>query len=854
MSTPVTFPRAFPLILLAGALAAVSAGSGHVPSGPTSQQALSRAAELPYAFEANRGQTDPTVRFVARGGGYTAFWTDSELVLALRSAPGRRRDPGWSRPQPLRRAAERRVIRLSFPGGRASRLTATPDSLLPGVSHYVRRAPAPASPISAERYRRIVARETYPGVDVAYYSRERQLEYDFIVHPGGRPQSIRVAVDGARPELTPAGDAVLRSGDETLMMKAPVAYQTDDRDARTVVRAAYRLTDAGELTFDLGSYDTRRDLVIDPILLYTGAFGGSGFDSGLGAALDATGAAYIVGTTETLDFPTAGAAQAALRGFSDVFITKISPDGSTLGYSTYLGGSGDEVATDVEVGADGRAFIVGTTDSKDFPTVTPILNANGGGDAFVCCVAPNGASLLYSTYLGGTGSDGATGLAVNGDGAAFVSGYTESTDFPTTVGAFQRVFGGDFDAFVARIAPGGAALTYSTFLGGSDGDNANAIALGADGTATVAGHTDSGDFPVVIGSPIPLFRGGRFGDGFVSRLAADGGSLNFSTFVGGSASDAATGVAVDLAGNMYVGGTTDSEDVLIASPTIIPFQPAHAAGSTDGFLVAFNAAGTAIRYDTYLGGAARDTIRSIAVDNDPAPETKVYVLGETESADFPKSDPIQASIAGDSDLFLTKLHPATTLATPRVVLDYSTFIGAALAEHAGALAVDTVGNLVFTGDSESPLFPEHRLLPGRKRSTAAARRRGIDVVVTRVFDGEFRPGGAINVKSTLQVGAATATKSRLVNLPIANRSRTGNLAIRVQPPQAPFGVSPGAMLSLLLAPNSTYNLPVTLAAGTTGVIPPGVIVIDSSDPTRPRVVVSLKGKGGRAPAAAASAE
>jgi hypothetical protein len=384
-------------------------------------------------------------------------------------------------------------------------------------------------------------------------------------------------------------------------------------------------------------------------LVYSTYLGGSADDGGNGIAVDGAGNAYVTGTTVSTDFPTANPLQATCAGISDAFVTKLNAAGNALVYSTYLGGSRYDVGNGIAVDGAGNAYVTGFTDSTNFPTANALQATFGGGvngeDAFVAKLNATGHALVYSTYLGGSDDEG-NGIAVDGSGNAYITGRTLLSTFPTA-NSLQATFGGGFaDAFVSKLNAAGNALVYSTFLGGSGDEAGKGIAVDGAGNAYVTGFTSSTDFPTT--NPLQATSGGGvYGeDAFVAKLNATGNALVYSTYLGGSGDDFGDGIAVDGAGNAYVTGSTDSTDF----PTANPLQ-ATCAGVSDAFVTKLNAAGNALVYSTYLGGSDGDGGDGIAVDG----AGNAYVTGFTSSTDFPTANPLQATYAGVSDVFVTKV-------------------------------------------------------------------------------------------------------------------------------------------------------------------------------------------------------
>ncbi|HEY6895107.1 MAG TPA: SBBP repeat-containing protein [Rhodanobacteraceae bacterium] len=396
-----------------------------------------------------------------------------------------------------------------------------------------------------------------------------------------------------------------------------------------------------------------------------GYLGGNTTDQAFSVAVDAAGNTYVAGSTESANFPTVNALQPALKGATDAFVAKISPDGTTLKYATYLGGSKLDVVYGIAVDAGGSVYVAGATNSSDFPVTPGVLQNHLAGplfDAFVAKLSPSGA-LVYSTYLGGSYVDIADAIAVDAGRNAYLVGYTCSYDFPTRKpfqpflqGGPPGCFAGQ-DAFVAKISPDATSLVYSTFFGGTGQDEATALALDANGGAVVAGYSASNDLPLA-GFALTPYRGGR--DAFVARFDASG-TLGYASYLGGTGDDTATGLAVGAAGDVFVTGYTSSPDFPIANA----FQNAL-LGLEDGFVarIALAQTSTALVYSTYLGGGDGDRLQAIATDAGG----NAYVAGYTESLDFPTVVPTQPALGGARDAIVARLDPAG-------VPTFATFLG-----------------------------------------------------------------------------------------------------------------------------------------------------------------------------------
>ena len=406
----------------------------------TKPAALASYGNLPLSFEANGGQANPDVKFLSRGPGYSLFLTSTDAVLSLRQPAAsavENRDSrtklGQNRESDGGKTA---VVRIRLVGAGPAPAIEGIDKL-PGVSNYFIGNDPGKWRTNVPNYGRVKYRGIYPGVDVVYYGNQRELEYNFIVAPGSDPRVIRLRPEGVQKAvIDTGGDLVLQTGGGDLRLRKPTVYQ-EVEGVRRSIAARYVLRGKREIGFQVGVYDSSRPLVIDPVLSYSTYLGGSSRDVALGIAVDSTGAAYMTGYTESTDFP-----GASNDRFWDAFVVKLSPDGTALAYSTYLGGNSDSSGHGLAVDSAGYAYVAGSTSSTDFPVSASAYQRlpAGGSDVFIAKLTPDG-ELTYSTYLGGSAQDylnGGHSLAIGPDGSAYVTGYTYSTDYPTTEGAFRR--------------------------------------------------------------------------------------------------------------------------------------------------------------------------------------------------------------------------------------------------------------------------------------------------------------------------------------------------------------------------------------------------------------------------------
>ncbi len=647
--------------------------TGAAPGG------LRRAfGKLPLHFESAEGPVGSAPQYLACGPGYTIQLKPSEAVLSLR---------GGSSP-----------IRMKLVGG-ARAPHVVPESPLAGSSNYLVGRDPKNWRTGVTQYARVRYEKVYRNIDLAYYGNQQELEYDLIVSPGASPpERIAVAFSGVgKLSTNSAGDLKLAPD---VYLRRPVAYQEID-GVRRHVSAEYVLESPNRVGFRLGSYDKSRALVIDPVLSYASLFGGSGFEFGAGIAVDAEGNAYVTGATTSADLQTLNPTQSKYRNggrfHADAFVTKFDPTGSKILYSTYFGGSDDDVGAGIAVDPQGNAYITGATSSADFPAVQPIQASFGGAgsyfktDAFLMKLDPTGSKILYSTYLGGNGDDGARGIALDPAGNVYIAGITSSTNFPIK-NALQTVNRGGkrflSDGFVTKVNAAGNALVYSTYLGGTGDEAVGSIAVDRAGNVYVAGFTYSNDFPVV--HPIQKTYGGS-ADAFAAKIDPSGSTLVYSTYLGGTSDDFGTAIAIDPQGSAYITGFTGSSADF---PIVKPAQPKFGSGDElglDGFVAKLNPAGSALVYSTFLGGKGRDYPYTIGVDAQGA----AYVAGETESLDFASDGALQSKTGGKLDAFLAKLKSDGS------AFEYRTFIGGADDDGATALALDASGNVYLTGGAVS---------------------------------------------------------------------------------------------------------------------------------------------------------
>jgi hypothetical protein len=545
-------------------------------------------------FEPNVGQFDPQVHFYARGAQYQAWITSQELVLA--QSGGNQRD----------------VVRIRF-GGKAPKAVHGQQKLASYSNYFIGNDPEKWHP-NVPHYAKARLDEIYPGIDIVFYGKGRDVEFDFVVKPGADANLISMDIQGGRPpNLGPSGDITLATKVGTLTQHAPVVLQQDK-----VLLAGTRLS-GRQVRFSVEDYDPTEPLIIDPVVTWATLLGGSGDDVANGVALDFAGGIFVTGQTASANFPLAMSYDGALTGLMDVFVTYMMPNATSLVYSTYIGGSDSfiEEPSSLRLDPFGSPIIAGTTRSTDFP-VTSSLGFRGSSDAFVVKLGPAGNTLAYSVVFGGGSSDYGSALAVDSFGNAYVTGSTASSffGFPTTFGALNTM-GVPWDlAFVTKLNRFGVVV-YSTFLYNGSGKG---IAVDSGGNAYVTGYTRGLGFTTTPGAFDTNYNGDE--DAFVIKLNPSGNGLVYSTFLGSSDGERAFAVAVDNAGSAYVTGMTFPGFPLTPGVFNSTFTP----GNFICFVTKLNGSGTALDYSTLLtsGVGGVDQCKGIAV----GPTGKAYVTGD----------------------------------------------------------------------------------------------------------------------------------------------------------------------------------------------------------------------------------
>jgi hypothetical protein len=749
LTRPRTRRRALPAIaivtLLISAFLPLSATRFDASQGNGTKPGLD-LGKLHLSFEPNVGQASGPARYVARAPGGTIYFSPSGVAVEVQSVEaGQGRVPGndrgsstaktadakdagqlesnyksfesavvGARPSMLDHESSSTTIRMQFVGSKSTPEMASGEAL-PGEVNYLIGNDPKQWHSNLPTYAGIEYHSLYPGIDLKYEGTASNLKGTYTLAPGADPAVIRWRYDGTTTAIADADgnlqisywqsegsgqDSARVPGNDqglTLTEQAPVAWQ-EINGLHKSVTARYVVGNDGMVSFALGAYDCTHALTIDPTLTYSTYFGGIIADQPWGMAMDAQGNSYVVGYTASNNFPTINAYQPVTGGQGDAFIVKFNSNGIPV-YSTYLGGNYIDYGNDIAVDGAGNAYVTGWTGSSNFPIVNAFQPGYAGGwDAFVTKISADGSALIYSTYLGGSSEENGDGIAVDTAGNAYVTGDTQSANFPTH-NAYQpqHASTGSTDLFVTKFDASGQALVYSTFLGGSfGGETGMSIAADANGYAYITGFTTSGNFPVANAyQPNCYFGAAGCWDAFVTKFSPNGQSLVYSTFLGGNdleLVDKGFAITTDGAGNAYVTGLTGSTNF----PVLNAYQSIY-GGQVDAFLSKFSSAG-ALSYSSFLGGNNSDAGGAITLDY----LGNIYIGGETISNNFPVVNAIQPTMGGFEDAFVTKFNVGGQS------LGYSTYLGGSDdREEYGivGIGVDSLGTAYMVGSTSARDFP-----------------------------------------------------------------------------------------------------------------------------------------------------
>ncbi|MCX7944181.1 MAG: SBBP repeat-containing protein [Deltaproteobacteria bacterium] len=704
----------FPILLFILTLNADTERGKDIEKEVVKKKIIEGYVRLPLYFIKNEGQIDDRIKYYERGFEHIFFFTTEGIYMTLIT--------------PEKGAEEIKVdnIVLRPVGGRSEVEITGEDELHGRVNYFIGNEPTKWRR-DIPTYSKVRYSNLYEGIDLVFYGNQRQIEYDVVVRAGVEPSKVAFLIEGARDVSVKEGDELeitLPSG-RSIIQRRPYIYQEINGE-KIEIGGGYVIEKEGDsyrFTFFINEYNREYALVIDPILIYSTYLGGSAPDHGFDIEVDDSGNIYLTGETFSNDFPIKDSYDSTYNTYGDVFVTKLNSVGNSIIYSTYLGGSDRDDSRGIAVDSSGNAYVTGYTKSNNFPTQNAFdATYNGGDDVFVTKIDSLGR-LIYSTYLGGSYTEQGNGIAVDSSGNAYVTGYTNSSNFPTR-SAYDSICGTDgncnydggvygTDVFVTKINQSGNDLVYSTYLGGSNKDFGYGISVDKSGNAYVTGYTESTNFPTQSAYDSGCgtdgncnFNGSYYHpDVFVTKLNQSGNGLIYSTYLGGSSSDKSFGIAVDSWGNVYITGNTDSSNF----PTQNAFDSSYNSNG-DIFVTKLNQSGNGLIYSTYLGGSSSDSSYGVAVDS----LGYAYITGNTDSSNFPTQNAFDSSYNSNGDIFVTKLNQSGN------GLIYSTYLGGSSSDSSYGIAVDNLGNVYITGNTDSNDFPTKNAYQGSKQGSAEA--------------------------------------------------------------------------------------------------------------------------------------
>ncbi len=675
--------RPYALATAAIALALTSAATyRNLRKSASTPNAASAAAQIPMWFERNTGEFPSQVAFASRSIHQTVFLTDKAMVIA---APGAT------------------PVSIEWRNGQAALRMTGENPIHARIDHFggAERSRWKTGN-SNGRFSQVRYEQIYKGIDLVFHPQGSQLEHDFVVAPGVDPAQIALRVTGATNlTLESDGSLAILAGKSEIRQSKPVAYQ-NVHGKRIEVAASYKVSSAHEIQFELGSYDTSQELVIDPVLKYASYLGGTlRTTPSTVVAEPGTGILWIAGTTNSTDFPAVGEAVRGIEtmGNGDIYIAKVDPSKpgpEALLYAAFVGGTGFDEARSMVLDRDGNAVIAGTTTSGDFPIVGSYDSTiEGGRDAIVLKIDPRragAAALVYTSFLGGDGEDFANAITTDAFGRFIVAGYTVSDNFPLTANAIQRNRQNGYELFIARVNPDGgtSGLEYSTYYGGSATDIANAVAVDAQDLIYVAGATSSANFPTSDNVYRATYQ--NAGDMFLIRVDTTKSGIagiNYGTYLGGSGIDSAQAMYLDLQGNVTLAGYTTSTDMPIAGAA----PQTRNAGNADAYVARLNLATNSLGFATYLGGSASDLAYGLSVDA----QGRIHIAGYTYSADLNVTrNALQPKLGGGYDAFVASMNSSLPAAES---LLYSSYWGAGGNENGLSVTADASCNVTLVGST-----------------------------------------------------------------------------------------------------------------------------------------------------------
>ncbi len=670
---------------------------------------------LPLCFVENRGQLPDEVAFYTAARDKIVYFCKDGFTVSI---PVRNEEEKFSEPEPFfefddddlgtRPAAEWWAVKFEFDSANNA-VEASGNDAIPGYFNYFSGEPSDWN-TEVPAYRTIIYRDLWPGIDLCFKTVDKSVKYEFRVSPNADAGRIRMTCTGATGlSINPSGGLLVETPAGSFEDQKPVAWQEKDGE-RVPVSAEYHLgqpSDAGgrSIDFTLGNYDPALPLVIDPDLyLYCGYIGGHAYEEGRSIGVDPNGYVYVTGLAESTEatFPVTVGPYLVHSGDEDVFVAKVSPDGSQLVYCGYIGGAEEDRSYGLIVDDAGCAYVVGDTYSDEttgFPVVVgPSLTSMGDREAFILKLNEAGTALIFSGFIGGVRADFGRGMTLDAEGSIYIMGRTRSTEmhgFPVLVGPDLTYNGGDQDTYVAKVEADGSGLIYCGYIGGDEYDYGREVGVDDEGYAYVVGWTASEEdtFPVKIGPDLTYDCNSgntRYGDGFVAKVSRSGKQLLYCGYLGGDELDACFGIAVDNDGFAYIAGhtTSDENSFPVAVGPDLTFN-GSVGQYGDAFVAKLNPAGTVLLYCGYIGGASGDRGWRIDIDD----EGCAYVVGLTVSDDdtFPAKHGPDVSYNGWQDGFVAKVKDDGS------DLHYCSYIGGLEADLVRDVAVDDAGNAYLIG-------------------------------------------------------------------------------------------------------------------------------------------------------------
>ncbi len=735
---------------------------------------------VPLYFEPNEGQAHASVQFLSRG----VYLGPAKLAI---------------------HTGEGKPVVMTLVGARPS-VQAEGLDLQPDITSYFLGNDPKKWRSGVPHYAKVRYRGVYPGIDVVYYGNaEGQLEYDFVVAPGADPVRIEIAYN--KPVYKDSNGDLLVAG---VRQKKPSVYQ-----GRRAIAASYRIVAGNHVRLAIAEYDRSQTLAVDPVLQYSTYLGGPVFEVGTGIQVDSKGFMYVSMFERAPFSPDLNPFQQVVGGSYAAFVTKFAPDGKSIVYYAYVGGTGDTHAEALAIDSAGNAYVTGQTQAFDFPTKNAVQAQFGGGfdDAYAVKISADGRSILYATYLGGSAEEDATAIGVNGRGEAYIAGYTYSNDYPV-LNALQSRKSNGADAFISRLSADGRNLLSSTFIGGDYLDGIHGLALDSSGFVYVTGVTGSDDFP--IKNPLQPALGAPAGftsNAFVAKLTPTMDAFVYSTYLGGSGYANGWSIAIDSSGSAAICGVA-----AVGFPTRNASQPLYGGGLVDIFVAKLTADGSSLVFSTYLGGGDADyqSASTLALDADG----NIYTTGFTYSNDFPLKQSLQSFIGATggyrTDAFVAKFSPMGTLL-------YSTLIGGHGDDRGTSIAVDSNRTVYVTGVTYSDDFP--LVNPFQKTYGGAGDvfviKLAPDIAPTSPFSPTpgtaqftFIVGGPTPTPQRISIptgGAFTIAASSAAWLSVSPQAGMAPSVLSIQ--ANPIGLAPqlySASIQIVPTSGSSFELPVIL--------------------------------------------